>query len=412
MVERTPWGNGIGIAGKKILFGVTGGIAAYKAAYYCRGLKGFGAEVSPVLTENARRFVTELTFSALSGVHASTGADAFDPGDPFYHIDLPRWADLFVICPATANFIGKAAAGIADDLLSTMLLAYRGGAIFFPTMNGAMYENPAVKRNIETLTSLGHTVVEPESGPMACGEEGRGRLVSFDAFIHAIQSALLPKPLKQKKVLITAGPTREPIDPVRYISNRSSGKMGFELAWAAKSLGASVVLVSGPTCLSPPKVDKFVSVETSEEMLNAVKMNKDRMDCIIMAAAVADFTPRERLDKKLKKDAVGDNGLTLSLQETTDILDYILKNRSTKQCIVGFSAETGDLVKNALKKMEKKPVDIMVANNVTEPGAGFDVDTNKITLIMGKTKQIEELPIMHKADVALRILHKVAEVLN
>ena len=412
MVERTPWGNGIGIEGKKILFGVTGGIAAYKAADFCRGLRKFGAEVIPVLTENARRFVTELTFSALSGVNALTGANAFDPEAPFNHIELPQMADMFVICPATANFIGKAAAGIADDLLSTMLLAYKGSALFFPAMNCSMYESEVVKRNIKTLTSLGHTVIEPESGPLACGEEGKGRLVSFEDFIHAIQFALLPKPLMHKKVLITAGPTREPIDPVRYISNRSSGKMGFELAWAAKMLGASVVLISGPTCLSPPKVDQYVAVETAQDMLNAVQMHKDQMDCIIMAAAVADFAPMEKWDKKLKKDTVGSEGLTLFLKETSDILDYILKNRAPRQCIVGFSLETEEPVGNAMKKLDKKPVDIMVVNDATEPGAGFDVDTNKVTLIMGKTRKLEELPLMHKAEVAIKILQKVADVLN
>lgn len=410
MVERAPWGNGIGLKGKNILFGVAGGIAAYKAADYCRKLTKFGAKVHPVLTRNAERFITTLTFSALAGQRAIGDHHAFDPRQPYSHIELPRRADCFVICPATCNTLAKAANGIADDLLTTMIMAHTGKIIFFPAMNPAMFSNPITQKNIARLKDAGHVVVGPGGGTVACGDKGRGRLVAFEEFIHAIQCHLLPKSLAGKKVLITCGPTREPIDPVRFISNRSSGKMGFELAWAATVIGAECYLVAGPTPFGPPPgVKRFMKIEKAQEMFESVRAFYRDMDIIIMAAAVADYSPVSTESEKIKK---GSDFLDLHLEKTPDILEFLSKNRLEGQCLIGFSAETSDLVENARQKMAKKPVDILVANDVTERGAGFDVDTNKVVLITDGGRTVEPLPLMHKAEVAMEILTRAAEVLN
>lgn len=410
MVERTHWGNGIGIKGKKILFGVSGGIAIYKAADYCRGLNKLGAKVYPVLTKNAQRFCSPLMFSALADQCALGDVQAFDPEHPYVHIELPRKVDCFLVCPATCNMLAKAANGLADDLLTTMITAYAGKVIFFPAMNPSMYTNPITQKNIALLEGTGHIVVEPGKGEVACGEKGRGRLVDFETFIHTIQFHLMPKPLLGKKVLITCGPTREPIDPVRFISNRSSGKMGYELAWAATTLGAECHVISGPTWHSPPPmVKEWIRIETAMEMFEAVKGLYRDMDIIIMAAAVADYTPKTIKTEKIKKDH---DTLHIHLDKTHDILEFLSRNRLNGQCLVGFSAETSDLLERARKKMAQKPVDILVANDVTEQGAGFNVATNKVIIISNNGKSVDELPLMHKAEVALEILSRAEKVLN
>lgn len=411
MVERAPWGNGIGLSNKTILFGITGGIAAFKAAFYLRSLKNFGAKVVPVLTENAAKFVTPMTFSALANEKAWLDAFEGDPSSLFAHIEIPKDADCFVVCPATANCLAKAANGIADDLLTTMILAYKGSVLFFPSMNPAMYQNPATQNNLEKLRKLGHVVVEPATGQVACGDQGKGRLVEFEEFLHEVQSSLFPKPLLGKKILVTAGPTREPIDPVRFLSNNSSGKMGFEIAWACKMLGAEVTLIKGPTQLSPPNVHTLLNVETANEMFEAVKEVFPQMDVVIMTAAVADYTPEKVSKTKIKKKDYGEENLNISLKKTQDILKYISRNRSSKQVIVGFCAETENLIENARKKLANKPVDMLVCNDITEKGAGFDKDTNKVSILHGDGSKIEELPLMSKANLALELMNRVSSLL-
>jgi len=407
MVKQTCWGYGIGLKERVILFGVSGGIACYKAASYLRALKNEGARVIPVLTKNAARFVSPLTFSALSGEEARLDLFNGEGSGEIPHIELTKKADVFLVCPATANIIAKAAGGIADDLLSTMFLAYKGPILFFPSMNPAMYGNPATQENIKRLRARGHMVIEPEEGKMACGDAGKGRLVEFEDFMYAVKHHFFPKPLLGKKVLVTAGPTREPIDPVRFLSNRSSGKMGYGVAWAADALGAEVHLVTGPSSVKPPRVTSLVYVETTEEMRKAVLEKFPAMDISVMAAAVSDYAPMKRFPKKIKKRG-GGKGLSLELRETPDILKELIQKKTDEQVIVGFCAETGDLLENAIKKMKKKPVDIMVCNDVTIEGAGFEVDTNKIIILYSKGNEAEELPLLSKVELGLEIMKRVS----
>ena len=396
------------LSGKKILFGVTGGIACFKAAEYVRNLTKEGAEVQTVLTKNACRFVTENTFAALSGKKAESSM--FDPSrcHEIPHIALARKADLLVVLPATADIIAKFAHGIADDLLSTLFLSFSGPVLLFPSMNPDMYGHPATQANIEILRQRGAEVVEPESGTVVCGTRGKGRLPGWGPVLFRIKKALWPKDLKDKKILITAGPTREPIDPVRFISNRSSGKMGCRLAEAAALRGGKVHLVSGPVALESPGDVEVTRVETAKEMAEAVFHLAEHMDIVIMAAAVSDYAPVELHEHKLKKT---DEILNLQLERTTDILWELGQKKTDRQVLVGFCAESQNLVENAFLKLKKKNLDLIIANDITEPGAGFDSDTNRV-IIIDAEENIEELPMLDKAEVSERVLDKIREMMT
>lgn len=385
---------------KKILLGVTGSIAVYKAVELARRLTEEGASVHVIMTEASTRFVTPLTFESVSRQKVHTGI--FD--DPMSHITLTADADLMVIAPATANLLGKYANGIADDILSTSLLSFRGRVVIAPAMNWRMYENPAVQRNLGYLLSQGVLQTGPEKGSLACGEEAVGRMAEVADIIKTIKSALCRKDLSGRKIIITAGPTREYIDPVRFISNRSSGKMGFALAEAALRRGAEVTLVSGPVHLKP-HAGRFISADTAAEMREAVLSNIDECDAVIMAAAVADFSPAARADKKIEKAA----DMTLKLIKTPDILAEIgsMKNRPV---LVGFAAETGPDTGRAKRKLAEKGADLIVFNNVAAEGAGFDVDTNEITLI--DRSSATPFPLMTKDEAADVILDRVAALLR
>ncbi len=393
------------LKGKKIVLGVTGGIAAYKAVDLVSRLRKAGADVRVVMTEHAREFVTPLTFKEISGhkvcVSMWDGSDEFN----VEHIALANWADLYLIAPATANIIAKMAHGIADDLLSTTLLAMKGPVILCPAMNTNMLENPATVENLTTLRHRGVTVMNPAEGLLACGTTGGGRLpepkdiVSFtDRFFGENEGDL-----KGLKIMVTAGGTLENIDPVRFIGNRSSGKMGYAIAKAAASRGAEVLLIAGSVKLHDPYGVKIVRVETTEEMRAACLKDYDKMDVVIKAAAVADYRPEETAPKKIKK---GDEPLPLKLVKTPDILSE-LGAKKRDQVLIGFAAETDNLIENARKKIAKKNLDMIVANDVTEEGAGFSCDTNVVRFIFpdGKVLPLEK---MTKDDVAERILDMLA----
>ncbi len=394
---------------RTLLLCVSGGIAVFKAAGYARKFMECGARVQTVMTENACRFVTPLTFAALTGekVHS----DSFEETDSHRipHISLAREADLMLHLPATANILAKAANGIADDLVSTIYLAFSGPVIFCPSMNPLMYAHQATQDNIAALRRRGHRVVDAAFGGTACGERGQGRLACYEDVKEAVIRSLTPQSLRGLRVLVTAGPTREPIDPVRFISNRSSGKMGYAIAVEAGRRGGSVTLVTGPCALQAPSGVKTVAVTTAAEMEEAVKDNLDQADIIIMSAAVADYAPEEQHASKIKKGA--SDTISIRLRKTKDILAQILERRRDGQFVVGFCAETGDLEKRALEKIARKPVDLLVANDVTEPGAGFDVDTNRVMLV-DRDYNIEKLPLLSKEEVAVRILNQVESGLS
>ncbi len=388
------------IKGKRIILGITGSIAAYKGIELARGLKQDGAYVTVVMTENAQRFISPLTFEVVSENKVFT--DLFDP--PLSHITLSEQSDALLVAPATADIINKAASGIGDDLLTTLLLSFNGPIVFAPAMNWRMYENPVVKKNIDTLQSLGRVFVEPVTGRLACGEEGVGRLAPVGDIIEVIKQVVSIKDLVGKKVLVTAGPTREPIDPVRFISNRSSGKMGFALAKAARRRGAEVTLITGPTYLESPYGIKTIGVERADEMMDAVLKNFNDSSIVVMAAAVSDFTPEKASKEKIKKEDIS----TLSLRKTGDILKRLNKLRKN-QILVGFAAETGDVIKKAKDKLRTKNLDIIVVNDITEKGAGFDADTNIVTIIE-KTGKLYKCPILSKEAVADIIYDMVLEL--
>lgn len=393
------------LAGKRIVLGVTGGIAAYKAADIVSALVKREATVRVVMTRAARSFIAPLTLAALSGHPVSE--DGFTAEGQVTHLRLAREADLLLIAPATANIIGKLAAGIADDLLSTVVLAYEGPVLICPAMNARMYLHPVVQRNVRILRELGYHFAGPEEGRLACGDEGPGRLAGVERIVEAVRNILQPRrDFEGLRVLVTAGPTREPLDPVRFLSNRSSGRMGYAVAEAARERGALVTLVSGPTALpAPPGVD-VVPVTTAQEMCEAVTARFADCDVVIKAAAVADFRPREVRTRKMEK---GDEPtLTLVLERTPDILSILGRARK-HQILVGFAAETGEPEKRALAKSRAKGVDLVVANDVSRPGAGFDVETNIVTLVYPDGRMIR-LPEMSKKDVAHRILDAVAEL--
>ena len=390
---------------RRILLGVTGGIAAYKAAELVRELIRQGAKVRVVMTEHACRFVTPLTFETLSGNPVST--DLFGSASNFEisHISLADFSELVILAPATANVIGKMAAGVADDLLTTVLLATTAPVLICPAMNSKMYANPVVKENIQSLLSRGHAVLEPGYGELACRYEGQGRLADVREIVEESVALLTAKDLSEEHILVTAGPTQEPLDPVRYITNYSSGKMGYALAIMARRRGAFVTLVSGPTELPVPKGVAFVPVKTAIEMRDAVMGRLAKATVVIKAAAVADYRPEECKKLKIKKN---EEKMTVSLKRNPDILAEIAKKKGHR-ILVGFSMESDHVVENARKKLLKKGMDFIVANDVTEPGAGFQVDTN-VVWILDREGGEEKLPLMDKMDVAGAILDRVKQV--
>ncbi len=377
--------------------GVTGSIAAYKSVDLVRRLTEEGASVHVIMTDASRRFITPLSFAVVSGNRVFT--DTFE--DPLSHISLTSDADLMVVAPATANIVGKFAGGIADDMLSTCFLSFKGKTAIAPAMNWRMYENPVFRKNLRYLVSLGVIQVGPDKGSLACGEDAVGRMSDVSDIMEGIRSALAAKDLLGKKIMVTAGPTREYMDPVRFMSNRSSGKMGYALARAALRRGAEVVLVSGSSPLKPPSGARFVAVETTGEMRGAVMKNLKGCDAVIMAAAVSDFSPGSRKEKKIDKSG----GLILKLEKTPDILSEIgaMKRRPF---LVGFAAETGAHINRARKKLVDKHADLMVFNNVLSPGSGFDVDTNQVTLIERAGES--SFPLMSKDAVADLVLDRIA----
>jgi len=384
---------------KSILLGVTGGVAAYKSLDLIRRLREEGSSVTVIMTGAAKNFVTPLSIEVASGHRVY--ADIFS--DPMSHITLPANADIFVIAPATANTIGKFANGIADDLLSTCMLSFRGKTVIAPAMNWRMYENPVFQKNLKTLLSLGVIQVGPEKGSLACGEEGIGKMADVPDIIESLKSALANKDLLNEKILVTAGPTREYLDPVRFLSNRSSGKMGYAIARAALRRGAEVTLISGPSSLDKPKGVHFISVETTGDMFNAVTSELPSSTVLIMAAAVSDFMPAEMSQVKLEKS----ENLILHLERSPDIIAAAGKKKK-KLFIIGFAAETGQKTENAKKKLKEKNIDMIIFNDVTEAGSGFDVDTNKV-MIIGGEKEIS-LPVLSKDAVADAILDRMVKI--
>ena len=392
------------LKGKHVALGVTGGIAAYKTADLVSRLKKAGAEVRVVMTKNACEFVAPLTFETLSGNRAYV--DSFDRKFEIEHVALAKWADLFVVAPATANCLAKLACGLADDLLSTTALAMTCPTLIAPAMNTAMWKHAATQANAGILRERGVLFCGPASGRLACGDDDVGRMAEPEDIRDSIRQALAARrDLEGLSILVTAGPTVEPIDPVRYITNRSSGKMGYAIAEAARDRGADVTLVSGPVSLTAPSGVRTIPVGSSAELCAAVLENGPRMDVVIQAAAPADFTPASVSDKKIKKDG---EGLTLELVPTTDIARTLGERKRPGQTFVIFAAETNDVEANARGKLGKKNADLVVANDVTREGAGFGVDTNCVTLITRADRR--ELPMMSKRAVGDAILDRVLEL--
>jgi phosphopantothenoylcysteine decarboxylase/phosphopantothenate--cysteine ligase len=390
------------LKGKKIVLGVTGGIAAYKAAELVRELVRSEAEVFVVMTHSAQAFITPLTFQTLSGNKVATELFSLIEESEIGHISLADRADLLVIAPATANTIGKIAGGIADDMLTTIVMATKAPVLLAPAMNVHMWENSICQENIQKLRGRGVHFIDPEAGKLACGYEGKGRLAEIPAIVEEVRSILSPRDLAGETLLVTAGPTEEPIDPVRFLSNRSSGKMGFALARAARLRGAQVILVSGPSALPAPPRVKFIPVRTAAEMREAVLENLAQASVLAMAAAVSDYRPRGTSPEKIKKSK---SELTLPLELNPDILCEA-GQRKGKRLLIGFAAETENLLANAGKKLAEKNLDLIVANDVSLPGAGFAVDTNIVKLI-DRSGKVEELPLMSKEDLADRVLDRV-----
>jgi phosphopantothenoylcysteine decarboxylase/phosphopantothenate--cysteine ligase len=389
--------------GKKVIVGVSGGIAVYKAAELVRLLVKADAHTSVAMTSNATRFVTPLTFEALSGNRVIW--DMWDKeGTSVAHITWAQESDLIIIAPATANFIAKMAHGIGDDFLSTMVLAATAKILVCPSMNTCMFENPAVQDNLIVLKERGIAVMEPGEGQLACHDEGPGRLPEPEDIMEQAWILISRQDLSGLKILVTAGPTVEPIDPVRYISNRSSGKMGYALARAAIRRGASVTLVSGPTNLKPPDGVQFSSVKTAEDMKKAVFDNLPKCDIIIKAAAVSDYRPRDSAVHKIKK---GGDSLSLELVKNPDILAELGCSAEKSNCLlVGFAAETKNLLANAKKKLKSKNLDMIVANDVSREDSGFETDTNIVKMIYGDGK-VEDLALMTKDEVADLVLDRI-----
>lgn len=394
------------LKGRRIVLGVTGGIAAYKACDLVSRLKKQGAEVRVVLTSHACEFVPPLTFETLSGNQAY--CDGFDRKYEIGHVALAKWADMFIVAPATANALAKFAAGIADDLLTTTCLAMRCPMLMAPAMNSAMYLNPATQQNLNTLSERGVRFVGPESGFLACGEQDVGRMSEPAQIVEAAAALLDPlRDLQGLRVLVTAGPTIERIDPVRYITNRSTGKMGYAIAEAAQERGAAVTLVSGPTSLQAPRGVEVRRIESSAQLCQAVLACAEDADVVIQAAAPADFRPKHPAEQKIKKTG---ESMTLELEATTDIAAELGRRKRAGQVLVAFAAETNDVLANARRKLDKKNADLIVANDVSRSDAGFGVDTNVITLIT--RSEVCPLEKMSKRSAADAILSCVLERLH
>lgn len=394
------------LTGKKIVLGVTGGIAVYKACDLVSRLKKRGAEVRVVLTENACQFVPPLSFETLSGNRAYT--DAFDRKFEIGHVALAKWADLMIVAPATANAMAKIAAGIADDLLTTTCLAMTRPLLLAPAMNAAMWRNCATQENLSLLRSRGIRFVGPESGFLACGDADIGRMSEPEQIVEAAEKILTPTfDLSGKRVLVTAGPTVERIDPVRYITNRSTGKMGYAIAEAARSCNAQVTLISGPTHLAAPAGVELVQIESSAQLCAEVLARGAEMDVVIQAAAPADFRPKNVVPQKIKKTG---EDMTIELESTTDIAAELGKRKHEGQILVAFAAETNDLMANAQAKMRKKNADLVVANDVSRTDAGFGADTNIVTLI--SRADVRPLEKMSKAETAMAILGRIYELMQ
>ena len=396
------------LKGKKIVLGVTGGIAAYKAAEFVRLLVKEEVDVHVVMTENAQKFIAPLTFQTLSGNPVVTDPFALLEDATIGHIALADLAELVVILPATANIIGKIAHGIADDFLSTMVMATRAPVLFVPSMNVNMWENKVLQKNIQILLETSYHFLEPAEGELACHWYGKGRLPELNEVVEKMEDLLSPKDLKGEQILVTGGPTQEPIDPVRFITNRSSGKMGYALAKMARRRGAEVVLVTGPTSLPLLRRDiKLVLIRSAEEMRKAVFNYLEGSSVVIKAAAVSDYRPKVFSQKKIKK---GNFDTTLALERTKDILEELGKKKGNR-ILIGFAAETEDLITNAKKKLREKNLDFIVVNDVTKPGAGFSSDTNQVKIIYPSGKA-RDLPLMSKEEVSQVILNEVVGLLE
>ena len=391
------------LKGKTVLLGITGSIAAYKIAYLASALHKLHADVHVLMTENATNFINPITFETLTGNKCLV--DTFDRNFQFQveHVSIAKKADVVMIAPASANVIGKLANGLADDMLTTTVMACRCQKILAPAMNTAMYEHPVVQDNIRKLQTYGYEVITPASGYLACGDTGAGKMPEPETLLeYILKEAAFQKDLAGKKLLVTAGPTQEAIDPVRCLTNHSSGKMGYAIAKMAMLRGAEVTLVSGPTAIEPPLFVKVVPVTSARDMFEAVTGLSDEQDIIIKAAAVADYRPKQVSEDKVKKK---DDQASIELERTDDILKYLGQHKKQGQFLCGFSMETRDMLRNSRAKLEKKNLDMVAANNLKVEGAGFQGDTNVLTLI---TQDDEvSLPLMSKEDAALKILDKI-----
>ncbi len=393
------------LKGKCVLLGVTGSIAAYKIANLASALVKLHADVTVLMTRNATNFINPITFETLTGNKCLV--DTFDRNFQYSveHVALAKRADIFLVAPASANVIGKIANGIADDMLTTTIMACKCPKLLSPAMNTNMYENPILQDNLKKLQSYGYEVIDPASGYLACGDTGAGKMPEPEILLsHILRTIAFEKDLAGKKVLITAGPTREKIDPVRYITNHSTGKMGYAIAENCMRRGAEVTLVTGPVALTPPLFVKVIPVVSAADMAAAVKASCEEQDIIIKAAAVADYTPSEPADEKIKKK---DTDSSIALERTEDILAFLGEHRKPGQFICGFSMETEHMLENSRAKLAKKKVDMIVANNLKVAGAGFGTDTNVVTIIT--ENDCKELPIMSKAEVAHAIVTAILE---
>ncbi|HLR21359.1 MAG TPA: bifunctional phosphopantothenoylcysteine decarboxylase/phosphopantothenate--cysteine ligase CoaBC [Tissierellaceae bacterium] len=398
------------LKGKNILLGVTGGIAVYKVADLVSRLRKQNANVEVIMTDAAMEFVNPMTFQTMSNRPVHT--DMFNKIHVYdvEHISLAQKADIILVAPATANTIGKIANGMADNLLTTVIMASKSKLIFAPAMNTDMYNNPIVQENIRKLESLGSKFIPPGIGLLACGDYGAGKMAEPEDIVEYVRSSLVEKDLLNKKIVITAGPTIEYLDPIRYISNHSSGKMGYALAKKASERGAKTILISGPTSLTPPIGVEVVNVNTTEEMFKAVGIYFDECDALIKAAAPSDYKPSKVEENKIKKKEQEDEELNIKFMKNTDIVKYY-GNLKEDQIVVGFAAETENLLDNAMEKIEKKNLDFIVANDITKKGAGFNKDTNIVNIIDRNTN-IDKYPIMSKEKVANIIIDKIISTID
>lgn len=388
---------------KTILLGVTGGIAAYKSASLASRLVKAGAEVRVIMTEHATNFINPITFETLTGHKCIT--DTFDRNFEFQveHVSLAKKADVIMVAPATANVIAKLAHGLADDMLTTTILASHAPKLIAPAMNTGMYENPVTQDNLALLKKYGMEVIEPAAGHLACGDEGKGKMPEPEIlYEHILRSCACKQDMKGLKVLVTAGPTQEAVDPVRFLTNHSSGRMGYSIAKACMLRGADVTLVTGRTALTPPLFVDVVPVVSAKDMYDAVISRSNEMDIIIKAAAVADYRPVHIAEEKVKKS---DGSFSLELERTDDILKYLGEHKKSGQFLCGFSMETENMLENSRKKLEKKHLDMIAANNLKVPGAGFETTTNIITIITPDS--VKELELMSKDDAAFRLLDEI-----